>query len=253
MDRKGHIILFGQMNPRDNIIFILVGTQTPGNIGACCRALTVTGFSSLRLVKPVRPLPPAKTWMAHGSTNVLESAKKYSSTIEAVSDLHYLIGTTQRDRRRTEKRLASAEAAKRLFRIAASGKKAGMIFGSEQNGLSNGDLELCDAVSTIPTAVRHPSVNLAQAVMVYAYEVFLASGAALVQPANEALAPVKQERDHVWRLMASTVDLLEMREREKVRRFLRPHLMRASRSELRFFNALYDALMKKGMVGKKRS
>jgi TrmH family RNA methyltransferase len=236
------------MNPLDNIAVILVGTQTPGNVGSCCRALTVTGLSCLRLVKPVRPLPPAETWMAHASTNVLESAKTYSFAIEAAADLHYVLGTTQRPRRKTEKRLTPAQAAKRLFRLAASGKKAGILFGSEQNGLSNQDMELCDAISTIPTAVQHPSVNLAQAVMIYAYELFLAGGASPPPPLRAPAPPAKQEQEQVWRLMESAINFLDIRERRKALRFLRPHLFRASRGELRFYNALYDAMRKAGVV-----
>ena len=206
------------------------------------------GLGSLRLVNPARQLPRAEEWMAHGSHNVLESAATFGSTLDAAADLHFLVGTTNRYRCRNEKRLTPRQTARRLLKAASSGLKAGILFGSERSGLSNADLELCDAVSTIPTAAEYPAVNLAQAVMIYAYELFLASGAASRFAVGKPMPAVKQEKGRAWRQMAAVIQDLRLEDKHKAENFLRPHIFRASKSELRFFNALYVSLRKFGIV-----
>jgi TrmH family RNA methyltransferase len=242
------------MKPAGNITFILVETRTPGNIGAVSRALQVTGLKNLRLVNPPVPLPREEGWMAHGSAEILAGAQTFASTREAVADLHFLAGTTQRRRQREEKRLTPREASRRMHRVAASGRRVGILFGTETNGLSNQDLECCDIISTIPTAKKYPSLNLAQAAMIFAYELFLAGGAVLPPPIGSPQAPTKEEQYAVWPMMLAMLNGLQIRERNKMVRYLRPQVFRASRSELRFYHALYHNLRERGLypgVGEK--
>ncbi|NOX36067.1 MAG: RNA methyltransferase [Calditrichaeota bacterium] len=156
---------------RKNVIFILVEPQYPGNIGSAARALKTMGFSRLRLVNPADPNAPQARWMAHASEEILEAAEIFPDLQSALKDVHFAVATTQREREfhfpfYTPKQLAAKIAdLSREHHVA-------LVFGREQSGLTNEEISYCHAISTIPAAVSHPSLNLAQAVMVYAYELF---------------------------------------------------------------------------------
>jgi len=150
--------------------FILVEPGEPGNIGAAARAMNTMGYTDLRLVRPKADhLSGFATAMAHGSAHLLKSAAVYEHLSEALHDIDLACAATARHR--IEKyHYVSARDLSATF--AAKGKaltRVAIVFGSERSGLSNQDVDLCDLVTTIPQVSPQPSLNLAQAVMIYSF------------------------------------------------------------------------------------
>jgi TrmH family RNA methyltransferase len=158
----------------NNVYFILVEPKTPGNIGAAARALKTMGFKNLVLINPGEFNTPEARWMAHASEDILESAIVYPTLEEAISEMNFVAATTQRPRSSHLPFFTPPEFCKKVIPITLDHKVA-IVFGRETSGLSNSELAMCDAVTTVPAHTRHPSLNLAQTVMIYAYELFQAT------------------------------------------------------------------------------
>lgn len=154
-----------------HIHFILVEPAVPQNVGAAARAIKTMGFSSLRLVKPCNHLSDPARWLAHGSNDILEAAEVYSSLQQATQGLDLLIGTTANLHRSSKQDYHSSKELPLILESKAAGlNHVGVVFGREESGLTNEELQLCDIASSIPLATTYPSVNLGQAVMIYAYD-----------------------------------------------------------------------------------
>jgi TrmH family RNA methyltransferase len=172
-----------------NIRFILVEPEFPGNIGAAARALKTMGFSQLYAVRPGCSLKDVEAFrMAHNAEEILERIVVVDCLEEALADTSFSIATTQRPRRQNLPFHTAAKMARILLKR-AKGHPVALVFGRETSGLTNHEIALCSTLSTIPSATRVPSLNLAQAVMVYAYEIFQASLSS-------------EEWDYPWRLAA---------------------------------------------------
>lgn len=154
-----------------NLFFVLVEPQSPGNVGAAARALKTMGFTNLLLVNPCDPLAPEARMMAHASHSILENARRYPSLPEALEGMNFVVAATQRKREFNYPFFTPAELSEKIVSITQEHKVA-IVFGREKNGLSNAELACCHAITTIPAWVKHPSLNLAQAVMLYCYEFF---------------------------------------------------------------------------------
>jgi tRNA/rRNA methyltransferase len=159
--------------------FVLYRPQSAGNIGAAARALKNMGFDDLRLVGlgPLNDREAVK--MAVHADDILAKATVYPDLAAAIADCSIAVGTTSRRggyrSRSTPLRPAAAE----LDALADSNKIA-IVFGREDRGLTNRELKLCHRLVTIPTAPEYPSLNLAQAVMVVAYELMMATTTAVL-------------------------------------------------------------------------
>ena len=151
-------------------VVILVGTQLGENIGAAARAMLNFGLNEMRLVAPRDGWPNEDaTAMAAGAAPVLESIQVYNTTAEAVADLRYVMAATAR-RRELEIPVCSTQEAGTLFRRwQAQGHRTGILFGPEKAGLTNDDVVLADKIVTYPINPAFQSLNLAQAVGVFAY------------------------------------------------------------------------------------
>jgi tRNA/rRNA methyltransferase len=154
-----------------HISFILVKPAVSQNIGAAARAINTMGFEELRIVAPqCDPLDDNAWYMAHGSTDILQNATIFQNLGAAVADIDFCIGTTARKRKGTHGYIPVPDIPAILSNKMAMINAAAVVFGSEKHGLTNVDLALCHCVSTIPMGKKFPSLNLSQAVMVYAYE-----------------------------------------------------------------------------------
>ncbi|OGS37543.1 MAG: tRNA/rRNA methyltransferase [Elusimicrobia bacterium RIFOXYB2_FULL_49_7] len=151
--------------------FILVKPRTPENVGAAARAIKTMGFRSLRLVAPCEYKSGKALWLAHGSNDLLEKAAVFSDLTEATADLDFIIATTAR-RRHALKHLYHPinKLGGLLQGKQGAAEQIGILFGCEDFGLTNEELTRCDVVTYIPMAQAYPSLNLAQAVMIYAWE-----------------------------------------------------------------------------------
>jgi len=155
---------------------ILVEPQLGENIGAAARAMLNCGLSELRLVNPRDGWPNEKAVAAaSGADRVLKRARLFDSTAAAVADLRYVFAATARERDMTKKVASPREAVRAMRRYAARKQACGVLFGPERRGLTNDDVVLADTLLVVPLNPAFRSLNLAQAVLVFAYEWFLAS------------------------------------------------------------------------------
>lgn len=155
-------------DPSVQVVFVLVETARAVNLGAAARALKTMGFSDLRLVAcTARPEDPHARAVAHASTEILDRATTHPTLTDALADCDLAIATTGRRRGNVHEVVAPSQLAE--F-VAQRALRVAVVFGSEESGLSNEHVGSCQVVSAIPMRSAHPSLNLAQAVMVYAYE-----------------------------------------------------------------------------------
>lgn len=180
------------------IYFILVEPAVPENIGASARALKTMGFGNLRLINPAPYRKGKAQWLAHGSHDVLDNARDFKSLEEAVADIDLVIGTTAKQRSVKHDYYSIMELGRLITEKGTTIKNAGLVFGREESGLTNDEMSLCNLVTIIPTQTKYPSINLSQAVMIYAYTL---SGIRLGKRINPS--PARDE--HSFRKLTSNI------------------------------------------------
>ncbi len=161
----------------DNVRTVLVSPIQPGNIGSSARALKGMGLRDLWLVNapPHWQESSEARKFAMNSKDVLFAARETDRLEEALEDAHLVVGTTHRRRvRRIAQPVTAREAAVEIARVSQSHQVA-VVFGKEDKGISNEDLARCDIVASVPMATKNPSLNLSQAVQIFAYEVYTVS------------------------------------------------------------------------------
>jgi len=185
----------------DRVRVVLVDTSHPGNIGAVARAMRTMGLSRLALVRPKRFPSADATARAAGADAVLYEASAFDSLSEALADCVWVVGTTVRSRHLELPRLTPRSFAVRACRESAQGSVA-LVFGREQTGLSNEELDQCRAVASIDTDPHFGSLNLAAAVQVFCYELRLAfcdeSMASVSSQPEDANAPTSAELEGLY-------------------------------------------------------
>jgi len=151
------------------IHFIIVEPSVPENVGAAARALKTMGFNSLRLVNPCEYLSGKAQWVAHASEEILDQAKVFSTLEAAIADVDFVIATSAAKRSVKADRHPAESLPEILANKAGAISSAAIVFGREESGLTNAELALCHITSRINMATQFPSLNLGQAVMLYAY------------------------------------------------------------------------------------
>ncbi len=153
-----------------NIRIVMVNTSHPGNIGAAARAMKNMGLASLYLVEP-KAFPSAEaTSRASGADDVLAQAVVCNSLDEALAECSLVVGASARLRSITWPQLDPRECAAKVVAECADGPVA-LVFGREHSGLTNAELSRCHYLVNIPTNPEYPSLNIAAAIQVIAYEV----------------------------------------------------------------------------------
>jgi TrmH family RNA methyltransferase len=195
---------------RDRVVVVLVRARNPNNIGAVARAMHDFGFRHLRVVNEYAvPFETARS--AVDASEVLGEALAFGSVADAVADCTLVVGTTAVGERSLQHRLYELpDAAGGIGEeLAREDGRIALLFGSEKTGLSNDELSHCHWLLTIPMeeyeAVRHPSMNLGQAVAVCLYELVRTAGVSVVS----AGAPAAALADEVERLTALLTEVLE--------------------------------------------
>lgn len=151
------------------ISYILVNNTVPENAGAAARALKTMGFNDLRFVNPCDYLCEKALMLAHGSHDILYNAKVYDSLSNALADIDFSIATSSKQRWVRKNEISVNRLKSFIEDKGDKVQELAIVFGGEESGLSNEDIALCDVVSSIPLANSYPSLNLAQAVMIYSY------------------------------------------------------------------------------------
>jgi len=154
----------------ENIAIVLVEPQSPGNIGMVCRAMKNMGLSKLRLVKGCDRFNPESLKFAVAARDLLEQAEIFPDLASALADRTLTIGTTRRHGKYRQEILSPVEVATRLRDQAGPDCRAALVFGREDNGLTTDELSLCRWHATIPSAEAYGSLNLAQSVLLFCYE-----------------------------------------------------------------------------------
>jgi tRNA/rRNA methyltransferase len=171
-------------------VIILVEPQLAENIGMVARAMANFGLSELRLVAPRNGWPKKGAHSAaSGATHILEGAELFSTAEEAIGDLHYVFATTARNRGQMKRVLAPEAAMIEAHRRGAEGQGVGILFGRERVGLTNDEVSLADAIITFPVDPRFSSLNLAQAVLLVAYEWYKRATGEALPFSGEMLSP----------------------------------------------------------------
>ena len=177
---------------------ILVHPQLGENIGAAARAMLNFGLTELRLVAPRDGWPnPAADALAAGAVNVLETAQVFETTAEAVADLKYVLAATARRRELEIPVLGTADVGATLQGFAREKIPTGILFGPEKAGLVNADVALCDGIVTYPVNPAFQSLNLAQAVGIFAYIWASGEGAAPPELFQKEITQVASRDDLV--------------------------------------------------------
>jgi tRNA/rRNA methyltransferase len=151
------------------IYFILVEPAVPENIGASARAIKTLGFKYMRLVRPCDYLSTEARMLAHASGEILENAEVFGDLKEALKNIDLSIATTAKKRGARVDYIGNAELTGLIRSKGEAVETIGIVFGREESGLSNDEIRMCDLVSYIPLKQSYPSLNLSQAVMLYAY------------------------------------------------------------------------------------
>ncbi len=154
----------------NNIRIVLIETSHPGNIGSAARAMLTMGLSDLCLVNPAHFPDKKATIMASGADRVLQQAKVVNTLAEAIADYHLVIGTSARNKRSVQWPLMTARHTGEFIAKHSGKGKVALIFGRENSGLSNQELEHCQYLTSIPVNPDFRSLNIASAVQVLAYE-----------------------------------------------------------------------------------
>lgn len=152
---------------------ILVEPQLAENVGMSARAMKNCGLEELRLVNPREDHLSDKALSASSnSEEILQNAKIYKSTKDAISDLQYVLATTARHRDQTKTVFNADQGTLALFQHLQGEAKCGLMFGPERTGLHNEDVSLADAIINVPLNPKHCSLNLSQAVLLVGYEFY---------------------------------------------------------------------------------
>lgn len=236
-------------------IFVLVEPQMGENIGAAARAMLNFGVTGLRLVNPRDGWPnPKAAAMASGAAAVIDGAQVFETLDAAVSDCVYVIATTARRREMSLPVLGPDEAAAALNDRVGGGDRCAVLFGGERNGLSSDQVARADAILSFPVNPAFASLNLAQAVLLVAYE-WSRTGEtpSIANPLAEERRASREDVDRLYLHLESQLDeanyFFPPEMRDTMARNLRVSLTRAgfTESEVRALRGVVKALSgKKG-------
>ncbi|NOY53649.1 MAG: RNA methyltransferase [Deltaproteobacteria bacterium] len=203
----------------DRITVVLSHPLHPGNVGSVVRAMKNMGLSRLRLVQPCDHRAEIAEWMAVSAKEILHRAEVFVDLPAALAGCNLVVGTVPPDRPRFqgESRLPR-EMAKRLLTVHPDDRIA-LLFGTEDHGLSNEELDLCHEFVTIPSHPAFPSLNLSHAVMVIAYEIYAVDGGASGRADRSIADSVLQEQ--MFSQMEETLSRIGFLNRENPRHIMR--------------------------------
>ena len=167
-----------------NVTVILVEPATPGNIGSAARAIKTMGLSDMVVLNGPANFRehPQAIMLGHGAPDILQQARAVTSWEAATAGLHWLVGTTHRKRRAQFPQIVDARTAANKVAALSQKHRVALVFGREETGLTDVELRRCHDIASIPQCAEHPSLNLAQAVMLFSYELFLASLGSIPPP-----------------------------------------------------------------------
>ncbi len=158
-----------------SLVVVLVHTRDVVNVAGVIRSMKNFGLRDLRLVNPHEYAPHRVEGIAHGTADLIKRVRLFDDFDSAIADCHLVVGLTARERTVKRNVTRPRDIAPDLLE-AASDQTVAVVLGREDRGLTNEELDRCHRSVIIPTNPEHPSLNLAQAFTVMAYELFVARG-----------------------------------------------------------------------------
>ena len=209
------------MNPLNEFVqIVLVETSHPGNIGSVARAMKNMGLSNLVLINPKKFPHDEATALAGNADDVLEQAQVFSSIEEAVKNSKIIFATSARERT-IEWPVASAkDAAQEINQLTAENIEVSILFGREDRGLTNEELQLSNKHLIIPADPEYPVLNIAMSTQVVCYELYQASHNQPIGPWQDFPEYTSQELQHLIDHFTETVFKLDLIDPRTQNRFL---------------------------------
>ncbi len=238
-------------SPATTFRIILCRSSHPGNIGAAARAIKNMGLHQLILVNPLCKVNEEAYARASGATDILDQARKCNSMEEALADCIESYAFTSRRRDRIARILPLREAVQDAYQNAIHGNIA-FVFGNETNGLNIEELAACKSMVYIPANPEYASLNLAAAVQLLSYEIYVAQAdIPTINYAQPKTAPAKQQ--HIVRMMQSLENVLissgyldpdnPKQLMPRLQRFF--HRARVEEDEVHLLTGIFETLRKK--------
>ncbi len=240
---------------------VLVSPQMGENIGKAARAMLNFGLTELRMVRPRDGWPNERAIAnASGAHDILDRAHVFETSEEALADLDLIYATTARDRHMVKEVVTPREAAQDLRQAMARGRKCGILFGAERAGLTNDDVVLAKKIISVPINPAFASLNLAQAVLLVAYEWFQAGDDVAENDENQpqAIPATSQEMvglfEHLEAELDETGFLYPPEKRPRMVRNLRNLFQKAdlTHQDVQTFRGMIKALAKGRPEGRER-
>jgi len=191
----------------DKIRIVLVNTSHTGNIGSVARAMKTMGFSKLYLVDPVNPVDSHASALAAGATDVLGNAVVVDTLQEAIADCNTVIGTSARSRTLSWPMVDPVECGEKLLAGTEQEGDVALVFGRENSGLSNEELQLCNYHVCIAANPEYSSLNLAMAVQTLCYETRMRYLAKVDQPIeqDDTVYPSSEQMELFYQHLENTL------------------------------------------------
>ena len=210
----------------DNVRVVMVNTTEPGNIGAAARAMKNMNLSRLYLVNPKGYPSAVATARASGADDVLASAVVCNSLEEALQGSHLVIGASARQRNIKWKQMDVVGACSEIQRATlVEGQEVAVVFGTENSGLSNEELDLCQILMTIPGNPNYFSLNVASAIQVFAYQNFVYNTTTEFKKSSNELASF-DELEGFYTHLAQVLEHIEYFEDKRPKELLMRRLRR---------------------------
>ncbi len=236
---------FAESPIAERFVVVLNRTQDLVNIAGAVRAMMNCGLSRLHLVQPDLYDEYRITGIAHGSESLLQRVRFFDTLEDALAGAGYVVGTSARRRTSLFVWGHPRDAAPDLLARSTAEQPTALVFGREDAGLTNEELDLCDLVFTIPINPGHASLNLAQAVLLVGYELWMGAyaGAPLPEPKRRSgSASPEQLRAYFAdaRRALESIEFFKSREPESIMRTVRALTRRAepTERELRLLRAM---------------
>jgi len=199
------------MNPINRFVqIVLVETSHPGNIGSVARAMKNMGLANLALINPKKFPHQEATALAGNATDVLENAKVFTSIQEAVKNSKVIYATSARDRTIEWPTLTAKEAAQETQELVTNEIQVSILFGREDRGLTNEELQLANKHLIIPAHPDYPVLNIAMSTQVICYELYQAAQNNSVESWQDFPEYTSEELNNLIEHFNETVEALEL-------------------------------------------
>lgn len=205
----------------------MVNTANAGNIGAGARAMKNMSLARLYLVNPDNFPSSKATFRASGADDILSNAIVCNSLEEALVGVHLVIGASARKRTIKWRQLDVIDSCKEIKKtITENSQEVAVIFGTENSGLSNKELDLCHILMTIPSSSEYSSLNVAAAIQVFAYQYFISNTKPIDFTNNEFVLASFNELEGFYQHLEQVLEYINYFDRKRPKALLMRRLRR---------------------------